>query len=229
MTPEPRWSDPDNVREYAGWTGRETEVPGVRSRIYTHPQYAGWEIYENDPHGFAAIYHHGTKVENCDAVAAAVGIMTDVVVPDNRRVDLDGKPGPAVTFLDPSSVTWTCMVCGVERPDAFISVRRREVEHNGKIVPGVPYNQRYCNDRPDCTAYASTPGPYRIEKLPPVSLEKQREYRDWACELFDVPAWMVPIDGEPKPPAIPPYRATVIPQPSARRFRATRPWTWFRR
>lgn len=80
--------------EYKGWTRRESGIVGVESKTYSHPQYAGWEIYVNDPHGFAAIYHHGTKVENCDDLDEAVDIITDVVVPDNRRVDLDGNLDP---------------------------------------------------------------------------------------------------------------------------------------
>ena len=67
-----------------------------------------------------------------------------------------------MTPLDFAAMTWNCMVCGAERPDAAISVRVREVEHEGRIMPGASYNQKYCNDRPACIAAAAEPGPYRI-------------------------------------------------------------------
>ena len=44
--------------------------------------------------------------------------------------------------------SWTCHVCGDERPDRFISVQKNERE----LAPGIPVteNVRYCNDRPAC-------------------------------------------------------------------------------
>lgn len=44
--------------------------------------------------------------------------------------------------------TWTCHVCGAERPDRLISVERHERE----LAPGIPVteNVRYCNDRQGC-------------------------------------------------------------------------------
>ena len=52
-------------------------------------------------------------------------------------------------MIDPSKLTWTCHVCGEERPDAQISVAKYHAIH--ERVP-VGYNVRYCNDRPDCAA-----------------------------------------------------------------------------
>lgn len=54
--------------------------------------------------------------------------------------------------MGPGEGTWTCHVCGEERPDRFISV-----QHNfAELMPGVPVQQnvRYCNDRPACKAAA---------------------------------------------------------------------------
>lgn len=45
------------------------------------------------------------------------------------------------------SMTWTCHVCGDERPDAKISVAKHPL---GIAV----VNVRFCNDRPDCAAKA---------------------------------------------------------------------------
>lgn len=67
-----------------------------------------------------------------------------------------------MTFLDPDKLTWTCMVCGDLRADYMIAVAKHAVEHDGKIVPGATYNQRYCTDRPACVEVATRPGPYVI-------------------------------------------------------------------
>jgi len=48
------------------------------------------------------------------------------------------------------AVSWTCHVCGDERPDGRISVHT-------KPLPGIEHatqNIRYCNDRPECVAGA---------------------------------------------------------------------------
>lgn len=44
--------------------------------------------------------------------------------------------------------TWTCHVCGDRRPDAKISVHKKQKE----LAPGIPVdtNIRYCNDRATC-------------------------------------------------------------------------------
>lgn len=68
-----------------------------------------------------------------------------------------------MTFLDPASMTWTCMVCGDERPDAAISVAQHEVKHAGQIVPGATFNLRY--DRPACVEQATRPEPYVLGSL----------------------------------------------------------------
>lgn len=48
--------------------------------------------------------------------------------------------------------TWTCHVCGDERPDAQISVLSTYVRppHWKPGWPPVQQNVRYCNDRPAC-------------------------------------------------------------------------------
>lgn len=55
-------------------------------------------------------------------------------------------------MIDPG--TWTCHVCGYERPDRFISVHK----HHRELIPGVPFteNVRYCNDRPACREGAAS-------------------------------------------------------------------------
>ena len=55
-----------------------------------------------------------------------------------------------MTF-DLDSMTWTCHVCGDERPDRFISVFK--AKHMVGAVE-VQTNIRYCNDRPECAGGA---------------------------------------------------------------------------
>jgi hypothetical protein len=50
------------------------------------------------------------------------------------------------------NLTWTCHVCGDERPDTAISVFKRE--HTGAVA--FTENIRYCNDRPACIEGART-------------------------------------------------------------------------
>lgn len=45
-------------------------------------------------------------------------------------------------------LTWTCHVCGKERPDASIDVYQRRHMWPGGVV--VTENVRYCNDKPEC-------------------------------------------------------------------------------
>lgn len=44
-------------------------------------------------------------------------------------------------------ITWTCHICGDERPDSKISVHSRTTVHGN--VP-ITENIRYCNDRLSC-------------------------------------------------------------------------------
>jgi hypothetical protein len=50
-------------------------------------------------------------------------------------------------------LTWSCMVCGEERPDQFISVHKKSITL-GQVT--VTMNIRYCNDRPKCLTGAMT-------------------------------------------------------------------------
>ena len=45
-------------------------------------------------------------------------------------------------------LTWTCHICGEERPDRLISVRSKTVKHAGFTTTE---NVRYCNDRITCS------------------------------------------------------------------------------
>lgn len=64
--------------------------------------------------------------------------------------------------LDPSTLSWTCMVCGDSRPDAVIGVEQHPVWNRGEVIPGAVYNLRHCTDRPGCVTAAKTHGPLRI-------------------------------------------------------------------
>jgi hypothetical protein len=64
-------------------------------------------------------------------------------------------------FPDFDSMTWTCMVCGDERPDAVISVAYRPIPGlEDRFPEGARVNVRFCNDRPDCAATAHGEGPW---------------------------------------------------------------------
>jgi len=56
--------------------------------------------------------------------------------------------------LDFTTMTWTCHVCGDERPDAQISVLSFDVAVEGVDFP-IRQNVRYCNDRLSCITGAS--------------------------------------------------------------------------
>ncbi len=47
--------------------------------------------------------------------------------------------------------TWTCHICGAERPDDKISVLSKPT-----MMDGVTQNIRYCNDKPGCVEEAKT-------------------------------------------------------------------------
>lgn len=51
-----------------------------------------------------------------------------------------------------NGLTWTCHVCGQERPDAAISVWKHEVTMRSGIK--FTENVRYCNDNPKCISGA---------------------------------------------------------------------------
>lgn len=56
-------------------------------------------------------------------------------------------------FSEPLS--WSCHICGKDRPDAAISVFLSDLSDEMKLPPGtVTQNVRYCNDDPKCTQEA---------------------------------------------------------------------------
>ena len=66
--------------------------------------------------------------------------------------------------MDFSNLTWTCMICGDERPDAAIDVKHRPIAGMENMFPDARLNLRYCNDRPDCIAEAHETGPWSPKK-----------------------------------------------------------------
>jgi hypothetical protein len=55
--------------------------------------------------------------------------------------------------MDFSKLTWTCHICGKERPDDKISVHS-EIDMGSGIT--MTQNVRYCNDNEDCINKAKT-------------------------------------------------------------------------
>ena len=65
-----------------------------------------------------------------------------------RLLAVSVEPNPRSPF-DPSSLTWTCHVCGSVRPDSKIGVcTRRRLIAGGRSV--VSANVRHCIDREEC-------------------------------------------------------------------------------
>lgn len=52
------------------------------------------------------------------------------------------------------NLTWTCHICGKERPDDKISVLSKPLLLNGRVCG--QQNIRYCNDNPECFKKAQT-------------------------------------------------------------------------
>lgn len=64
-----------------------------------------------------------------------------------------------MTIPDFASMTWTCNVCGAERPDALIGVAKRPgpvLATREDVRP--TWNIRYCRDRPACIEHAEQDG-----------------------------------------------------------------------
>lgn len=56
-----------------------------------------------------------------------------------------------------ADLRWTCHVCGLERPDRFISVYVTDLSSEKHMPPGtLKQNVRFCNDNPDCIDRAKT-------------------------------------------------------------------------
>lgn len=69
--------------------------------------------------------------------------------------------------MDPNKLTWTCMACGEERPDAAIAVAKHAIDL-GPDVDGVAIeNYRHCNDRQGCIDTARLPRTLRPRTLRP--------------------------------------------------------------
>lgn len=64
-----------------------------------------------------------------------------------------------MSLLD--DLTWTCMICGAERPDDKIDVAHRPAKGFESEFPERRWNVRYCNDNPECIATAHEEGPWR--------------------------------------------------------------------
>jgi len=56
-----------------------------------------------------------------------------------------------------NDLKWKCHVCDTERPDAQISVFKRDISADMNMPAGtMDMNVRYCNDNPKCVEGAKT-------------------------------------------------------------------------
>jgi hypothetical protein len=94
-----------------------------------------------------------------DVVDITMDARSGAVTVRRRVADVRPGPGPYDTVLDLDALTWPCMVCGDERPDAQISVAHRQIPGMEDLFPhGARANVRYCVDRAACAAIATAPG-----------------------------------------------------------------------
>lgn len=71
---------------------------------------------------------------------------------------------PGCAVQPPAPITWTCHVCGEERPDALIAVHTTDLSAEFMLPPGtLQQNVRYCVDRRHCIEQART---LRLIKAP---------------------------------------------------------------
>lgn len=64
----------------------------------------------------------------------------------------------------PADLTWSCHVCGDERPDAVIGVAHQPVPGMEGWFPAAHWNVRYCLDRPTCVLVAARPNWRRLRE-----------------------------------------------------------------
>lgn len=64
---------------------------------------------------------------------------------------------PGVAVQVQPAITWTCHICGDERPDRLIAVHTTDLSTEFGFQPGtLQQNVRYCTDRPSCAEAAKT-------------------------------------------------------------------------
>lgn len=66
-------------------------------------------------------------------------------------------------ILDENTL-WRCMICGLRRKDAKISVHHRRIVGFEDQFPASRANVRYCNDDLHCTAIAKEDAPWDLSK-----------------------------------------------------------------
>jgi hypothetical protein len=60
------------------------------------------------------------------------------------------------------TTSWTCHICGKERPDANISVHTNDTSEEHNLPKGtMKQNVRYCNDNHECISQVSD---FRFDK-----------------------------------------------------------------
>lgn len=82
--------------------------------------------------------------ENCESVIAA---FSSLILESKFKEEYDFFHA----LKSANKITWTCHVCGKERPDALISVHKRDISERFNLPSGtVSENVRYCNDSDEC-------------------------------------------------------------------------------
>jgi hypothetical protein len=84
------------------------------------------------------------------------------------KLAVDSSALLSIFLEDQMFDTWTCHICGKERPDDKISVHTSKFKH-GEDGIEITQNVRYCNDNPDCYMKAKDhsfldPGQFTLEK-----------------------------------------------------------------
>jgi hypothetical protein len=74
-------------------------------------------------------------------------VLVNMVAFAGRRLV---RGADASSPFDPARITWTCHVCGEERPDQAIGVHTSHLTSPRGVA--LIHNVRYCTDRPGCAA-----------------------------------------------------------------------------
>jgi len=139
----------------------------VRIVIFTFAACAKPEnFYEPNP-----MYHLHLRAEETETIITALARMAAAFPKTaklcDKAADSFGSAKLSASYIlqrqifadlkDANKITWTCHVCGKERPDARISVFKRDISQSLGLPTGIAFeNVRYCNDSDSCFQKAQT-------------------------------------------------------------------------
>lgn len=133
------------------------------------------DYYSIPPEGAFVGQHTGFVVIPGEMVVALIDAITRLGNMPNAHA------GRFRNGFDPGS--WTCMVCGDERPDRFIDVYKIPLDLGRRRGIDATINVRFCADRPACLEGAMQFDPVRGRLS--IALAENAELHDVLVELHD--------------------------------------------